>query len=68
MPVNDRICLEGVPRLGIAVPDIIRIRKPNHSPLLLVDQMLLTDQLRCDLWAQLYNSIVYYRSSSLEDS
>ena len=66
--VNDRIGMEGVPGLGMAVPDIIRIRKLNHSPLLLVDQMLLTDQLRCDLWAQLYNSIVYYRSSSLEDS
>ena len=68
VPVNDRICMEGVPGLGMAVPDIIRIRKLNHSPLLLVDQMLLTDQLRCDLWARLYNSIVYYRSSRSEDS
>ena len=60
--------MEGVPGLEMAVPDIIRIRKPNHSSLLLIDQMLLTDQLRRDLWAQLYNTIVYYRSSSSEDS
>ena len=59
VPVNDRISMEGVPGLEMAVPDIIRIRKPNHSSLLLIDQMLLTDQLRRDLWAQLYNT--YYR-------
>ena len=68
VPVNDRICMEGVPGSGMAVPDIIRIRKPKHSPLPLIDQMLLTDQLKCDFWAQLYNTIVNYRSSSSEDS
>ena len=52
----------------MAVPNIFRIRNPNHSPLLLIDQMLLTDPLRRDLWAQLYNTIVYYRSSSSKDS
>ena len=49
--VNDGICMKGVPRSEM---------KLHHSPLLLIDQMLLTDQVRRDLWAQLYNNIVYY--------
>ena len=67
--VSDMLrCSNGPLGSEMAVPDMIRVGKPHHSPLLFIDQRLITDQMRCELWAQLYKDIVYYRSSSWKES
>ena len=53
----------------MAAADLIGIGELQCSPLLIIDQMLMTDRVRHDLWVQLYKDIVHQlfcRSSNWE--
>ena len=58
-------CNNGPLGLEMANADMSRDGESHYIPLIGVDQMLMTNQMRCDRWAQLYKDL-FCRSSNWE--